>query len=772
MKTLLFPGQGTQYRGMGGQLWNDFSELDEKASTLLGYSLKKLCLEDSDNQLRLTQYTQPAIYVVSSMHYYRARESNLAPEAVVGHSVGEYGALLAAGCFDFETGLRLVQKRGQLMSQVGAGSMAAVLGLPADEVQNLLNARGLTTVSLANFNSPTQSVIAGDTPSILAAEQYFTKRGLHCIVLNVSAAFHSPHMLPAQALFAEFLNDFTFNDPNILAIANATGRPYLSGQVAALLARQVACPVLWVDSIRYLIAQGDFTYEEIGATPERAGSHVLSKLVEEIQRTSPSPPLQHAPTEPACDAPVMTPEHSQTEAQRLGSAVFRERYGLKYAYVAGGMLRGISSPALVARMAQSGMLAYLGTAEMSLADVEKAIKTLQATLSHDQPYGLNLMANPALPGDDRALVNLFLKCNVQHLEVSWFDKITTALVLFRVKGLRRNAGKIECTHRILAKVTNLPIAQAFMSPAPDYLVQDLLNEGAISADQAEMAKHIPMSDDLCVQTDSGGMNTRGSLFVLFPAVHELRQVMTKRFQYQDPMTLGLAGSIGTPSAAGIAFMLGADFILTGSINQCTVESGATDNVKFLLEKASIEDMTYAPSHILYESDSTIQVLNNRSLFTARATWLTTLYQRHNSLDDIPPDERASLERDVFRRSLAEVWSELLQRLTKENRCRDIKHAQSNPKVRMAHVFREYWRYSMDLALSNTGEDPVNYQIQTGTALGAFNQWCKNSPLQPWQHRHVDAIALALLNGATDPGCRQGHIPVSLDPLTAPDHEQR
>ena len=142
MKTLLFPGQGTQYKGMGGQLWNDFPELDDIASSLLGYSLKKLCLEDPDNQLRLTQYTQPALFVVSSMHYYRARESNLVHEAVVGHSVGEYAALLAAGCFDFETGLRLVQKRGQLMSQTGAGSMAAVLGLPANEVQNLLNARG------------------------------------------------------------------------------------------------------------------------------------------------------------------------------------------------------------------------------------------------------------------------------------------------------------------------------------------------------------------------------------------------------------------------------------------------------------------------------------------------------------------------------------------------------------------------------------------------------------------------------------------------------
>ena len=749
MKTLLFPGQGTQYKGMGGQLWNDFPELDDIASSLLGYSLKKLCLEDPDNQLRLTQYTQPALFVVSSMHYYRARESNLVHEAVVGHSVGEFAALLAAGCFDFETGLRLVQKRGQLMSQTGAGSMAAVLGLPANEVQNLLNALGLKSVSLANFNSPTQSVIAGDTPSILAAEQYLSKQGVHCIVLNVSAAFHSPHMLPAQALFADFLTTFSFNDPSLLVIANATAQPYLSGQVASLLARQVASPVLWVDSIRYLIAQGDFTYEEIGATPERAGSYVLSKLVDEIQRTTPSPPLQHSPTKPAYAAPVMTPEHSHTEAQRLGSALFRERYGLKYAYVAGGMLRGISSPALVARMAHAGMLAYLGTAGMSLAEVENAIKDLQDTLSNNEPYGLNLMADPALPGNDRALVSLFLKCQVQHLEVSWFDKITAALVLFRVKGLRRNATTIQCTHRILAKVTNLSIAQAFMSPAPGYLVQDLLNEGAITADEAAMAKHIPMSDDLCVQTDSGGMNARGSPFVLFPAVQELRQLMTKRFEYQGAITLGLAGSIGTPSAVGIAFMLGADFILTGSINQCTVESGATDNVKSLLEKAGIGDMTYAPSHLLRETDSTIQVLNSRSLFTARATWLTTLYQRHNCLEDIPPSERTSLERDVFRQPLTEVWNELLQKLIKEHRYQDIKHAQSNPKVRMAHVFREYWRYSMDLALSSSGADQLNYQIQTGTALGAFNQWSRNTHLQPWQHRHVDAIALALLNGATE-----------------------
>ena len=124
MNVLLFPGQGAQYRGMGKEVWANYPQLADAASQILGFSIIELCLNDPKDQLRLTQHTQPALYVANALHYYRWQETASTPEAVAGHSLGEYLALLVAGCIDFETGLRLVQKRGQLMSQASGGTTA------------------------------------------------------------------------------------------------------------------------------------------------------------------------------------------------------------------------------------------------------------------------------------------------------------------------------------------------------------------------------------------------------------------------------------------------------------------------------------------------------------------------------------------------------------------------------------------------------------------------------------------------------------------------
>lgn len=154
MNVLLFPGQGAQYKWMGQQLWGDYAHLADTASCILGYSVVDLCLHDPQNRLRQTQYTQPALYMVNALNYYRWQEQGGQVDALAGHSLGEYSALLAAGCFDFETGLRMVQKRGQLMSE--------------DLLHALLHDNGLDTIDLANLNSPTQIVIAGDMAAIAA----------------------------------------------------------------------------------------------------------------------------------------------------------------------------------------------------------------------------------------------------------------------------------------------------------------------------------------------------------------------------------------------------------------------------------------------------------------------------------------------------------------------------------------------------------------------------------------------------------------------------
>ena len=172
MTAFVFPGQGSQKRGMGQGLFDEvreYSAVEKDVDAILGYSLRKLCLEDPDNRLKETQFTQPCLYVVNALHYYKAASQGTRPAYVAGHSMGEYNALLAAGVFDFLTGLRLVKKRGELMSEAKNGGMGAVLGLSSTIIKNAIVEYGLQTLDVANFNTPSQTVISGPVEDIRRA---------------------------------------------------------------------------------------------------------------------------------------------------------------------------------------------------------------------------------------------------------------------------------------------------------------------------------------------------------------------------------------------------------------------------------------------------------------------------------------------------------------------------------------------------------------------------------------------------------------------------
>lgn len=266
MLAYMFPGQGSQKRGMGQDLFAQFPEYTAQADALLGYSIQALCLEDAQQQLNNTQYTQPALYVVNAFSYLKTlADGQPKPDYVIGHSLGEYNALFAAEVFDFATGLALVKKRGELMSQMHGGGMAAVVGLSSQELTSLLEEQGLSGVKIANYNSYQQMVISGPQADIQRAQPLFAEMGkVSFIPLSVSGAFHSLYMLSAQQAFAEFVQEIEFATPSIPVIANVDAAPYHPAVVKSNLIQQIAQPVLWTKTIEYLQAKPNMQFQEIG----------------------------------------------------------------------------------------------------------------------------------------------------------------------------------------------------------------------------------------------------------------------------------------------------------------------------------------------------------------------------------------------------------------------------------------------------------------------------------------------------------------------------
>jgi malonyl CoA-acyl carrier protein transacylase len=285
MIAFVFPGQGSQKRGMGEGLFDqpEYASVEKQVDSLLGYSARQLCLADPENKLRDTRYTQPCLYIVNALHHYKALRDGMRPDFLAGHSLGEYNALLAAGVFDFITGLRLVVKRGQLMAQARNGGMAAVVGLNGTAVSQVLKDANLSSVDVANFNSPMQTVISGPLEDIKRAAPAFEKAGVQMYVpLPVSAAFHSRYMQDAASEFADFLAPMTFAAGQIPIVANVTAQPYpaqsadFSAAVKQLLVQQITHSVLWFQSVRFMMAKGVTRFTEIGP------GNVLARLIQQI----------------------------------------------------------------------------------------------------------------------------------------------------------------------------------------------------------------------------------------------------------------------------------------------------------------------------------------------------------------------------------------------------------------------------------------------------------------------------------------------------------
>jgi trans-AT polyketide synthase/acyltransferase/oxidoreductase domain-containing protein len=745
MKVIMFPGQGAQYKGMGKDLFEKYKDKMEIASNILGYDLEELCLKDPKRELNKTEFTQPALFVVNALKYDEQFASSQA-DYFIGHSLGEYNALLAAGAFDFETGVRIVQKRGELMGEASGGSMAAVLGLDEIALKEKLKEGGHHTIDIANFNTPTQVVVSGPEDAINQLVKDFDRQNIKIIQLLVTAPFHSRYMQSAVEEFNDFIHKLEFNRLKVPVISNVTARSYAQHQIKDLLSKQIASSVQWVDSIRFLMGKNVQEYEEVGGDR-------LTKMVEQIQ-TSCSPIYEEEKLQKVILNDEKQAEKNAIETtivpktNALGSITFCERYNTSYAYVAGGLHMGIASIEMVKRMANSQMLSFLGTKGRAISEINRDIERLQEQLIKEKSFGVNLYHNILEPNKEIELVNSLLERGITIIEAGGFSQITLALAYFRIAGLeRKDDQSIECKNQIIAKISRPEVAEGFMKPVPERLIKRLLDNGWITQDQAEMAREIPLSGDICTEADPGGVTYRSSAFVLFPSIKSLRNQIQQQYKYKDPIHLGISGGIGTPEAAVSAFIMEADFILTGSINQCTVESCLSPIAKDLLQNSDVQDTAYIPDEELFEIGIQAQVLKKGVLFATRGKKLYELYQRYDSLEDIPNDVREQLEVKYFKKTLPEVWEIIRQEFVERDEISQIESIEERPKKKMATIFKYYLRQANQYALEGTMEEQANFQIQTGAALGAFNQWVKGTSLEVWQNRHVDQIGIKIMETA-------------------------
>jgi len=288
MLAFVFPGQGAQHAGMGKELSENFSvarEVFEEANDTLGFDLAKMCYEGPDDDLKLTANTQPAI-LTTSIAALRVvqQETGLTADFVAGHSLGEYSALVAAQALSFADAVRLVRQRGTFMQQavpVGSGAMAAVLGVDADVLEKICTEAALgEVVSAANYNSPGQIVIAGNTDAVDRAIKLSAERGARkAMMLPVSAPFHCALMVPAGEKLKQVLAEVSVNGlsipvvTNVEAVANTD-----SSRIKDLLVAQVSAPVRWDSSVRYMLDNGVESFVEIGP------GKVLCGLIRRIER--------------------------------------------------------------------------------------------------------------------------------------------------------------------------------------------------------------------------------------------------------------------------------------------------------------------------------------------------------------------------------------------------------------------------------------------------------------------------------------------------------
>merc|ERR1719472_47274 len=354
------------------------------------------------------------------------------------------------------------------------------------------------------------------------------------------------------------------------------------------------------------------------------------------------------------------------------------------------------------------MLGSLGAGGLPPHKVQQALDKVQAALPNG-PYAVNLIHSPFDDLLEKRNVELFLERGVRVVEASAFTKLTPHVVRYRVAGLERDpvTGGVKINNGIIFKVSRTELADMALNPPPADMVAKLVQQGYVTAEQAELAKSVTMCDDIAVEADSGGHTDNRPMPVLLPVILRARDAAAEVTGVR--VRVGAGGGIGCPEAAAAAFAMGADFVLTGTINQLCRQAGTCDTVRKQLSEATYSDITMAPAADMFDQGVHLQVLKKGTMFPARAKKLYEIFVQYPSLDAIPADVSARLEKQVFRKPMQTIWDETVAFTL--NQLKDpekIARAERDPKLKMALVFRWYLGLSSAWANNGVSERSLDY----------------------------------------------------------------
>jgi PfaD family protein len=336
---------------------------------------------------------------------------------------------------------------------------------------------------------------------------------------------------------------------------------------------------------------------------------------------------------------------------------------------------------------------------------------------------------------------------VQLVEASAYMALTLPVVRYRLHGIHRDhQGKVITPNNIIAKASRIEVAERWFSPAPEKFLKQLLEAGDITAEQAELAAFVPMAQDLTVEADSGGHTDNRPAITLIPTIIALRDRLQNQYNYENALRVGAAGGIATPASAAAAFAMGAAYIVTGTINQACIESGSSDLVRQMLADAKQADVAMAPAVDMFEMGVKLQVLKRGTMFAMRGNKLYELYRNYDRIEDIPVKDLGSVEKTIFKAPAKEIWQNT-RSFFLERDPEEVEKAERDPKHKMALMFRWYLGLSSRWANAGVPDRQVDYQVWCGPAMGAFNEWVKNTSLDAPDRRTVVNVALNIMIGA-------------------------